>query len=582
MPNPKSIYDGVKSVSPLSVKNNNLSVQQFEDSYNILGEIINNLDDYALREISSGSEKDVDGIFSILLDEVTSVLTSSNKTINTTGYGYLEKFTHTVEETLRCYSLNYFITACLSDMILAPHNIEWGNLVQIYRLLNILAARDNGKTMQFSFAYPLWQMYRYRKWNPKDPFRSKELFYSGEGMIVTNEYKLGIEIMEKIRDEIESNDILTERLFKGKGDGWGKEKITCKNGARLYIRTANSSIRGLHPKWFVLDDYLNESSLYSQDQRDKYWNTFMGAILPALSPGGQGIVVGTPFFELDLYGMLKKAWKDAKSKGYSLKDQFWTFEFPAIYPDGTILFPQRHTYESIMAKKEMLGSLIFSREILVKPITDDSTIFTYEILNNAIVGQKDVDLITSRDATKNDYKFISVGCDFAISSSVGADYSVFTILGVDKNDKIHLLNCWRKKGMRYGQQIAVLKKINRDFKSDIFVLEINGMQEIFLQELQDAGLPAVGDFTGNEKKSFYDGVPSLSLLFENGLIKFPYGTERARAVTDIYFSELNSIAFIQDKGKLESTSQHDDTCMSLWQGVKGIRRSVKSFDFSFI
>ena len=70
---PKQIHGGVKSIAPLSLKNNSLSLQQFEDSYNILGEIIDNLDDLALKEISSGSAKDVDQIFSILLDEVTAV-----------------------------------------------------------------------------------------------------------------------------------------------------------------------------------------------------------------------------------------------------------------------------------------------------------------------------------------------------------------------------------------------------------------------------------------------------------------------------------------------------------------------------
>jgi hypothetical protein len=136
--------------------------------------------------------------------------------------------------------------------------------------------------------------------------------------------------------------------------------------------------------------------------------------------------------------------------------------------------------------------------------------------------------------------------------------------------------------MKFGEQIAVLKKINRDFRPDLFVVELNGMQEVFLHEMQAAGLPVVGDFTGNEKKSLYQGVPSLAILFEQEKIKFPYGTERAIKVTDTYFSELNSITFIQDKGKLESTTQHDDTSMSLWQMVKGARRGIASFDFSFI
>lgn len=573
-------------IQPLSAKTNVLSVEQFENIYQVLGDIIDNLDDHAIKELASGDSSDVDHLFSVLLDETAQVLASSDKLLDTSAFGYLDKFSRSVEETLRVRSLNYFILSCLPDFLLAPHNIEWGNLIQAFRLLNILASRDSGKSHMFSFAYILWQMYRYRRWNVKDPARSKELFYAGEGMLVTNEYRLAIEFLSKIKGEIESNDILGERLLpSNKRDNWGKEKIVGANGAKVYIRSANSKIRGLHPKWIVLDDFLNESSLYSREQRERYWNIFVAVILPALSPGGAGIVVGTPFQEDDLYGRLKKIFENAKAKNLpasELKNLFRTFEFPAIFPDGTLLFPQRHSYESIMAKKEILGPLIFSREIMVKPITDDATIFPYSTLLKAIKGQEDVDLITSLDSVRKAFSLVVVGCDFAISSNIGSDYSVFTIVGVDELERLHVLNCWIGRGKKYHEQIAVLKKINRDFRPDLFVVEINGMQEIFLHELEQAGLPVVGDFTGNDKKSLYTGVPSLAILFERDKIKFPYGTERAKKVTDRYFAELNSITFIQDKGKLESTSQKDDTSMSLWQAVKGARRSIKSFDFSFL
>jgi hypothetical protein len=57
---------------------------------------------------------------------------------------------------------------------------------------------------------------------------------------------------------------------------------------------------------------------------------------------------------------------------------------------------------------------------------------------------------------------------------------------------------------------------------------------------------------------------------------------RDQNITDLYHSELNSITFLTDSGKLESTTQHDDCGMSLWQGVKGLKWGVDKFDFSFI
>ena len=100
--------------------------------------------------------------------------------------------------------------------------------------------------------------------------------------------------------------------------------------------------------------------------------------------------------------------------------------------------------------------------------------------------------------------------------------------------------------------------------------------------LEEAGLPVVGDFTGNEKKDFYVGVPALATAFELSQIKMPYGTQAAKDMTDLIHGELNSMTFIQDKGKLESVGQHDDTGMALWQFWKGCKRSITSFDFSFV
>jgi len=564
--------------SPLEIKSKPLRINQQRDIYRTMFSIVENLDINAINELSQGSTTDIDNLFEVLLEETSSVLTSEHTHLNVGAFGYLDRFTESVEETLRCSSLNYFISNVLKDFTLGWHNLEWGNLIQIHRLLCILAARDHSKSYQFSFAYPLWQLYRYKKTDQFGRIASKEFRMSREGMIVTNEYGLAAHFLRMIKDEIDNNDILRKRLMPdSKSQGWGNERILAKNGAEVYIKSAGSKIRGHHPTWIVMDDFLNESSLYSQDQRDKYWNIFSAVIFPALSPGGQLAMVGTPFFEKDLYGTLKE-----KRSANPKDDLFQIFEYPAIFPDGTLLFPERHTYESLMQKKALLGSLIFSREILVKPISDGSTIFPWAILRNSIKGQQETVLTSNIDQAKRKFVRVAVGCDFAISSSIGADYSCFVIGGLDEYGQIHILNCWRRKGASYSQQIAALKKINRDFRPDVFVVETNGMQEIFLQELETAGLPVVGQTTGSEKKSFYVGVPALSILFETSKICFPYGDEPSKHITDLFHSELNSITFIQDKGKLESISQHDDAAMGTWQLVKGLKWGIDKFDFSFI
>jgi phage terminase large subunit-like protein len=573
-------------VTPLTATGHPIRQHQLEETYRIVDDILVNLDAPAIIELTGGYESDVEKVIDSLVQETAHVITSENRQLDTGALGYLDAFTSEVEETLRCRSLNYFILQVLPEFILGWHNIEWGNLIQMYRLLGVLAARDHGKSYEFSFAYPLWQMYRYKPRGTRENPTPKELQMAREGMLVTNEFGLAKHLLSIMKSEVENNDILRERLFPGKrAEGWGAEKLTAKNGASIVVKSAGSKIRGYHPTWIVLDDFLNESSLYSQEQRDKYWNTFSAVLLPALSPNGQFLLVGTPFHDEDLYGTLKKQYSEAlrKKDVEKVSELFKFFEYPAILPDGSLLFPERHSYDSILQKRDILGSLIFSREILVKPITDDSTIFPMDILRRAIKGQDDVDLIPNIDSSQKKFDKIVVGCDFAISSGVGADYSVFTVLGVDDYGVYHFLNAIRMKGARFNTQINALKKINMDFRPDIMYAEDNGMQEIFIQEMQDANLPVVGKNTNAiNKKSLYLGVPSLAVLFESGRIKFPYKSQAAKNMTDLYFGELNSIAFIEDTGKLESTTRHDDTSMSLWNAVRAAKGNIDGFDFSFI
>lgn len=566
-------------MSKLILNNNvditSLSINQQTDVYKKVGEIIENLDAQALDELSGGYSKDIDKIFDSLVDTTASVLNNRSTHLNSSSFGYLDKFTESVEEGLRCSSLNYFISSVLPEFILGWHNIEWGNLIQIHRLLCVLAARDHGKSYEFSFAYPIWQMYRYKTMDALGNKASRELRMAKEGMLVTNEFGLAANFLAMIKEEIEGNDILRERLYPGKREGWGNQRIRCKNDSFMYVKSAGSKIRGNHPTWIVMDDFLNESALYSQDQRDKFWQIYSSVIFPALSPGGQLLIVGTPFHQKDLYGTLKE--KRQENPGVEMPK---VLEYPGIFPDGTLLFPQRQTFDAIMQKRALLGSLGFSREILVTPISDGATIFPFKVLDKS--KDRSLTLMRNIESCKGRYEKIAVGCDFAISGNIGADFSVFTIMGQTKRGEIHLLNIWRKSGVNYRTQVEMLKKINRDWRPDAFIMESNGFQTMFLDEVAEANLPAVGSVTtGYNKKNFKTGVPAMAILFENETIKYPYKTEKDKDVTDLCHSEFNSFTFT-DKGTLESTDQHDDIPMSTWQCIKFFRFGVDYFDFSFM
>ena len=62
----------------------------------------------------------------------------------------------------------------------------------------------------------------------------------------------------------------------------------------------------------------------------------------------------------------------------------------------------------------------------------------------------------------------------------------------------------------------------------------------------------------------FKGVPSLSVLFENGKYRLPRGDKQSAELTDILTNELIGLG-------IES---HDDTVMALWIAECGIRRKM--------
>lgn len=545
----------------------------------IVDDIIDNMDDRGILELFSGSEGDLDNVLDALMKDTFRVMYTGNSRIDFTPK-YTERLSQSIEETLRCKNITYFITSVMPDFQLSWHHLEWGDLVHRHNKLCIEAARDHGKSYYFSNAYAAWQLYRYAK--PKQmqfsnrPAKSN----SNRGYLFSFSLQQSVDLMEILKSTIENNDILQARLFpddKGKNGAWASTNIVCKNGARLTCKGFGSSVRGAHPYWIVVDDGLKDNVIYSQLQRQKSIDYFHSVIMNMLIPGGQIIVVGTPFHASDLYGDLK-----SKSIQATQNNKGWfVIEYPAIFPDGRILWPQRWSFFDLMDKKITQGNIIFSRENLCRPITNESSIFPLKILEKSLVRMENYTLVRNRDDFPIKFSRVVVGCDFAISANVGADYTVFTVWGVDDDSgERWLLHFYRDSGKTFHEQMQVLKGINVRFRPNIMVLEQNTFQQIFVQESDKQGLPVVGHTTGIDKYDLKTGWPGLAIDFERGKIHIPIGDKYSQDVKDLIFTDLGSVAFT-DKG-LESVGEHDDISSSCWLAKLGANLITTGFKYTFI
>lgn len=547
----------------------NISPLHAVECLRTLDEIIDSLDDKAILEIYDGSGDDVDVLIKGMLEDVYSTIYTGNRNIDFVPK-YTEHLSQNIEEILRCANLTYFITSVLPEFQMSYHHIEWGDLVHHHNKLCIEAARDHGKSYYFSNAYAIWQLYRYSPPKVQQFSRRPSKSNSNRGFLFSFSLQQAVDLIEILKGTIESTDILRERLMPTsvKDGAWASTNIVCKNGARLTGKGFGSSVRGAHPYWIIVDDGLKDNVIYSQLQRQKSIDYFHSVIMNMLVPGGQIIVVGTPFHANDLYGDLKS------------KKGWFVIEYPAIFPDGRILWPQRWNFKDLMDKKNTQGNIIFSRENLCRPIVSDSSIFPLDILKRSLVRMENYTLVRNRDDFPKKFDKVVVGCDFAISANVGADYYFYTIFGVDEESGMWLLGVECGKGKTYDEQLQILKGINVRYRPDIMVFESNVFQQIFTDEALKYGLPVVPHNTGTEKNDLSKGWCALATMFERGMFHIPVGDKLSQDVKDIIFEQLSSVAFT-DKG-LQSVGGHDDACSSMWLATLGRNISNNGGKFIFI
>ena len=535
------------------------------------------MDDRGILELCQGGAGDIDRVFEQLMTDTYRVMYTGDTNIDFAPR-YPERLSASIEETLRCKNLTYFITSVMPDFQLSWHHLEWGDLVHRHNKLGIEAARDHGKSYYFSNAYPAWQLYRYSR--PKKSVYSKRpsKSNSNRGYLFSFSLQQSVDLMEILKNTIESNDILRERLVPNNktSGGWASTNILCKNGARLTCKGFGSSVRGAHPYWIVVDDGLKDNVIYSQLQRQKSIDYFHSVIMNMLVPGGQIIVVGTPFHANDLYGDLK-----SKSKTATGSDKGWfMIEYPAIFPDGRILWPQRWSFSDLMEKRTTQGNIIFSRENLCRPITNESSIFPLKVLERTLVGMDKYTLVNNVDDFPMKFSKVVVGCDFSISANVGADYTVFTVWGVTEDREMYLLHMYRDKGKTFHEQMQILKGINIRFRPHCMVLEQNTFQQIFVQESDKQGMPVIGHTTGIDKYDLKTGWPGIAILMERGKMHIPVGDKYSEDMKDLIFSDLGSVAFT-DKG-LCSVAEHDDISSSIWLATLGANKLFTGFKYAFL
>lgn len=547
-----------------------LTNNQLTYLYNAVDNIIERLPEGALNQLLEGYGNDVDTMLREMVHQSEKAL-YLGRTLDSESLSYVDNVKASMDNTLKILSLNYFITTMLPKFRLGWRNIEWSNLTQLYPWSCYLCARASGKSFQWSYAFILWRLWSYTRptayrQDTVDNVNRKETCY------ITNTFTLAKVQIAKVTEEIEANDLIKEKLNPYNKASIGETAIKTETGSTLHVRGKDSMIRGLHVGACLCDDMPDESSLYSDEQREKLKELLKGTIEPIVEPYGYFLVTGTPYSSApnELYQILKA------------DKRFYCFEYPILFPDGRPLAPDRYTFEQILAKKEELGTIVFNREYLVVPISDTSTIFPYEYLMRSVIGMETIRFASSIDDFPFKLTRVHIGVDFAVSGNIGADYTVYSVWGKDAMDNYYLLYYYRKRGMSHNEQVDKIVQLDRLFHPNKIRCEANGFQSILSGLAKERGLKNIEPFTTTEgnKKDLYTGLPSLSAMFERGQIKCPYAIGETRQAVDLMFGEFSSITFRSDNGKLEAASGHDDIALSSFLSINSLREDDKEVKVS--
>jgi hypothetical protein len=408
----------------------------------------------------------------------------------------------------------------------------------------------NHNTYYFDFAVPLWKI-------ATQP--------GGSGYIFSATREQAHRILEDIKTEIETNPKL-RWLIPARKTRWSGHSIRLSNGHTVYARGYQSKIRGAHPNWIIVDDALNDETAYSELTRRKQIEYFYSAVTNMVRPGGQIIVVGTPFHQSDLYGDLRK------NLAYTFR------RYQALSVTGAPLWPLRYDKTRLEQRRQEIGAIRFSREFQCDPVSDDLSLFPGALFVGQPTEQHTISLGMPLERWQELGISIYMSVDIALSASSGADYFVAWVMGVDKRANRWIVDIVRQNGVSFQEQLSIIARLARKYEVNLLYIESNQMQQVWGDELIRLTDLPVKKFvtTARGKHALDKGVPGMRVLLENGKFRIPRGDRRSVELTDAWIAEMRAIIW---DGEVRSVGEHDDTVMACWICDQAIRQGGFSFSF---
>lgn len=277
-------------------------------------------------------------------------------------YFYTEpaEYQKVLYEIANTQSLSDYVISRLKEFI---HEKYWDTLIPTQKIAGAIFCepREHGKTVRWSFAYPLWRALT---------GQSKYLLLIGASGPMAKDNLINI------KRELEENEKLMADFGDQIGTTWRDDRIELKCGVCLQAKGTGMSMRGTRyrqyrPDTIILDDLLKDKEVESPTQRHKIYKWLKSTVFN-LGKTAFIVWVNTIFHSDDPISRLMKEVKEGTLK------RFIAVRLSCFKPDHTPLWPENWPLEVLLEKKSQLGSDIFSTEYENEPISDEERIFRHD------------------------------------------------------------------------------------------------------------------------------------------------------------------------------------------------------------
>lgn len=339
--------------------------------------------------------------------------------------------------------------------------------------------------------------------------------------------------LKEIRTHFEQNVNLI-RIFgdwkKSRDNVWNDKEFTVnrrtviKKEATVSALGASGAVVSKHFDIIIGDDLVGFENARTEAQRKVLKEWFYSSLYPTLEPDGEIHILGTRYSPMDLYEDL------IKSKNYKVNvQQAITVKDGQEYS----LWESKFSLEKLRSIREEAGLIIFNMQYQNNTELAKGKIFKYKYFKHFEEYDIDYDLNRVRvkvlDSQGVPYWIpvrIYMGVDLAISEDETSnnDYFVLTVIGVDKNKNVYVLDYLKERLTFNAQLNAILDYGKNKFPMvERIGVETVQYQKSLAQEIRRLSLlPVINIQTSKDKVT---RAMRRSALFENGKVWFRIGMD---------------------------------------------------------